>query len=473
MFLPAPHVARVKADAAERAALELARLLGDSVVSCEASALEGVSRDESETQGVLPDIVVFARNAGDLAETLRVAAKHDVPVTPRAGGSGRAGGAIPLAGGIVLCTEALDQIKDIDARNRVAVVEPGLMTRDLHRAVEALGLFYPPDPNSLEWCRIGGNVATNAGGPRAYKYGVTRNYVLGTEVQLMGGEVLRTGRRTKKGVTGYDATALLVGSEGTLGVFSELTLALVAKPPLVATVLALFSDDAAALGAVVHLQAAGLTPRCIEYLDAVTCNAVRAKGVALDLRAQALLLMDLDGAALDAELERHGEVLLGCAGIVDVQVAQDAARRDALWNARRALSPTTRALAKFKISEDVVVPITEMAHLVSESHVIAERNQIRSLVYGHAGDGNLHVNFLFDDTSEMPRVKQALLELMQCTLGLGGTLTGEHGIGTTKLAYLHLEQDAGLRALQLRLKAAFDPRGLLNPGKAIVATHAC
>jgi glycolate oxidase len=375
---------------------------------------------------------------------------------------------VPVAGGIVLATHALAQIKEIDRANLIAVVEPGVVTGDLHAAVEREGLFYAPDPNSLESCMIGGNLGANAGGPRAFKYGVTRDWVLGVEACLMGGRVVRAGKRTVKGVTGYDVTALLIGSEGTLGVFTEATLRLVPKPPEVATALALFSDVKAAARAVLKIVGSGVVPRCLEMLDAATLAAVRSQGVAVDERAGGMLLIEVDAlSAQSAEslLLHVGEVSAACPGNLDVLVAQDGVQRDRLWAARRMLSTATRKLAAHKLSEDVVVPRTRIADLLARTEEIGQLTGVRNLTYGHAGDGNLHVNFLWNDDGERPAVDRAIGLLMQATVEMGGTLSGEHGIGVSKAPYLRLEQSEELIALQKDIKRAFDPRGLLNPGK--------
>lgn len=453
------------AAAVDRAKVELERRLGASRVLTAKDACAPYATDDSDVGGRMPDAVVIARSAADVAAALAVAESCEVPITPRAGGTGRTGGAVPVAGGIVLATHALAQIKEIDRANLVAVVEPGVITGALHEAVEREGLFYAPDPNSLESCCIGGNLAENAGGPRAFKYGVTRDWVLGLEVCLIGGRAIRTGKRTLKGVTGYDVTALLVGSEGTLGVFTEATLRLVPKPPAIATALALFSDVRAAAEAVGAIVAAGIVPRCLELLDATTLDAVRSAGVSVDLRAGAMLLIEVDGEAADSVLERLGAVASACAGCVDVVVAQDAGQRDRLWAARRMLSRATRKLARHKLSEDVVVPRTRIVDLLARTDDIGATTGVRHLAYGHAGDGNLHVNFLWDDDGERPAVDRAIGMLMCATVELGGTLSGEHGIGVSKAQYLGLEQSEDLIALQRNIKRAFDPKDLLNPGK--------
>ena len=451
--------------AVDRAKIELERRLGPSKVLTSADACAPYASDDSDVGGRPPDVVVLAASAADVAATLAVADECEVPVTPRAGGTGRTGGAVPVAGGIVLATHALARIKEIDRANLVAVVEPGVITAALHEAVEREGLFYAPDPSSLDSCCIGGNVAENAGGPRAFKYGVTRDWVLGLEACLMGGRVVRTGKRTVKGVTGYDVTALLVGSEGTLGVFTEATLRLVPKPAAVATALALFSDVRSAAGAVEAIVAAGIVPRCLEMLDASTLGAVRSAGVSIDPRAGAMLLIEVDGEGADHVLERLGGVAVGRPGCIDVVVAQDATQRDRLWAARRMLSKATRKLARHKLSEDVVVPRTRIVELLARADDIGDATGVRHLAYGHAGDGNLHVNFLWNDDAERPAVDRAIEMLMRATVELGGTLSGEHGIGVSKAKYLRLEQSDDLIALQRDIKRAFDPKDLLNPGK--------
>ena len=449
----------------DRARIELERRLGPSKVLTSPEACATYATDDSDVPGRTPDAVVVAASAQDVAVTLEVAERFEVPVTPRAGGTGRTGGAIPVDGGIVLATHGLAKIKEIDRANLVAVVEPGVITGVLHAAVEAEGLFYAPDPNSLESCMIGGNLAENAGGPRVFKYGATRDWVLGLEACLMGGRVVRTGKRTVKGVTGYDVTSLLVGSEGTLAVFTEATLRLVPKPAAIATALALFSDVRGAARAVSAIVAAGVVPRCLEMLDSATLGAVRAAGVAIDPRAGAMLLIEVDGESSESSLMRVGEVATSCEGCFDVVVAQDAAQRDRLWAARRMLSRAIRKLSRHKLSEDIVVPRTRISDLLDRTDDIGRKTGVRNLAYGHAGDGNLHVNFLWDDDSERPAVERAIGLLMQATVEMGGTLSGEHGIGVSKAQYLPLEQSEGLIALQRDVKRAFDPKGLLNPGK--------
>lgn len=464
MLFRRPDVIEPSAAALEKARRLLDDRLGPSKVLTARDACERYALDESEAEPRVPDAVVLASNADDVLAALEVARDAEVPITPRAGGTGRSGGAVPSAGGIVLCTLGMSAIKQIDRRELVAVVEPGVLLGDLHAAVEREGLFYPPDPNSAASCALGGNVAENAGGPRAFKYGVTRDYVLGLEAFLIGGQRLRVGRRTVKGVTGYDVTGLLVGSEGTLAVFGDLTLRLIPKPPSIMTLLALFSDLRAASVAVGELIGAGVVPRCLELLDATTLGAMRASGNAIDGRAGAMLLIEVDGepVACETAAERVGEA---CGQALSVLVAQDAGQREQLWAARREMSRALRRLARNKLAEDVVVPRQRIPELLDRVARFAERNDVRTASYGHAGDGNLHVNFFWDEESEADAVGRAIEQLFRDVVELGGTLSGEHGIGVLKAPYLALEQSSELIALQRELKRVFDPRGLLNPGK--------
>jgi glycolate oxidase len=450
-----------------KALIEIDRALGDGRVVTEPEVLDVYSRDESEAAPRRPDAVVRVRDTAETLAVVRAAVAHRIPITPRAGGTGRTGGSIPLAGGIVIAFEQFNRIKGIERDDLVVVTEPGVITGKLHEAVEAEGLFYPPDPNSLGSCAIGGNVAENAGGPRALRYGCTRDYVLGMEMVTASGELLKLGKRTVKGVTGYDLTSLIVGSEGTLGIITEITLKLLPKPEGVATLLALLPDLPSAGRAVTTVLGRGILPRCLELLDDHTLALVRADaGLPLDERARALLLVELDGdsVALDAQLERTGNALSDC-GALQVLAARHGGERDKLWGARRELSRALRRVAKNKLAEDVVVPRSRIPQLIDRCKMISDAHGIPMPAYGHAGDGNIHVNFLWNDESEYPRVKLAVEALFRLTIELGGTLTGEHGVGILKAPYLPLEQAPELIALQERVKDLFDPHGILNPGK--------
>jgi glycolate oxidase len=459
-------VPRVPAAARDKALRLLDARLGPSKVRTGRDACERFARDESEAEGVVPDAVVLAESADDIAKALAVALEAEVPVTPRAAGTGRSGGAVPVAGGIVLATLGMSAIKGIDLDEGVAVVEPGAVLADVHHAVEREGWFYPPDPNSMKSCALGGNVAENSGGPRAIKYGVTRDYVLGVEAILVGGERLFVGRRTRKGVSGYDVTSLLVGSEGTLAVFSEVTVKLVPRPESVVTLLVTFAHERDAITAAQALTAARMLPRCLEFMDGATLDAVRQAGNAIDPRAGALLLVEVDGPAADVEAQAQ-RVADGCerAAALEVLIARESVQRDRLWEARREMSHAVRRLARHKLAQDVVVPRQRVLELFDRVTAASGRNAVRFLTYGHVGDGTLHVNFLWNEDHEAARVELSIAALCRDVVELGGSLSAEHGIGVLRAPYLPLEQPRRLIALQRDLKRVFDPRGLLNPGK--------
>lgn len=452
--------------AIERAKTLLTQRLGPSSVLADPDVCEPYRHDESEATGELPAAVALARSAADIQATLAVARDTAVPVTPRTAGTGKVGGCLLSSPGMVLDVSPMNQIKDIDAQQGIAVVEPGVKLAVLQAAVEAEGWFFPPDPNSLDDCALGGNVATNAAGPRAFKYGPTRDYVLGLEIHLINGERMYVGKNTRKGVTGYDVTSLIVGSEGTLAVVSEIRLKLLPKPVHTLSLMALFEHLVAATAAVAHITASGVLPRCIELLDSTTLAGLRAAGNSIDERAGAMLLIELDGDedSCFMQAERVSDACMRGA-CLDVVVAQSANQRERVWAARRGLSTAIRKLSKFKMSEDVVVGAPRMPELCARVERSAQQQRLRWLAYGHAGDGNLHVNFLWDDPDDRPRVDAAVVQLFRDTVELGGTLTGEHGVGIMKAPYLEFEQSPQLVALQRQLKSVFDPKELLNPGK--------
>lgn len=455
----------------EKALIEIDRALPSGSLIVDPTILESYSHDESETAPCLPAAVIRASSTADVAAVMRAAYKHEVPVTPRAGGTGRVGGAVPVQGGLVLACERMNQIKGIDPSELSATVEPGLVTGDFKRTVEADALFYPPDPNSRDSCAIGGNLAANAGGPRAFKYGVTREYVLGMQVVLADGTVLRLGRKTHKGVTGYDLTALMVGSEGTLGIITESTLRLVHRPEATVTLLVCFSDVQDVATAVTRLLAEGEVPACIELLDEKALEIVRPEaGLTIPNETKAILLVEFDGKAarLETTMETAGNALIDL-GALEVLVAQSGSERERLWASRRELSHSLRRQARQKLSEDVVVPRTKMAALLRFCGELSERHELVIPTYGHAGDGNLHVNFLWNEPSQRVQVDAAIRELFERVIELDGTLSGEHGIGVLKAPYLPLEQSPELIALQERIKNVFDPKHILNPGKIFPA----
>ncbi len=458
--------ARIVRERTQRLASALSRRIGDRNVIDDADLLDGVAGDESHCAPCRPDLLVRARSTDHVAACLEEAARLEVPVTPRGGGTGKAGGAIPVFGGAVLDTSFMKRIVSVDRENLMAVVEPGVITGEFQREMADLGLFYPPDPNSLETCCLGGNIAHNAGGPRAFKYGVTRNYVMALEAVLMGGEVLRTGRRTVKSVAGYDLTGLLVGSEGTLGVFTEIRLSLLRRPAELTTLLVLFEDEAAAGRTVAQVVAQGLRPRVLEFLDTTLVGIIRDKGVDIVPEGTgALLLVELDGAteeAVEADLDRFADIA-DEAGARDVLVAKHGGDRDKLWAARRVLTDAVKERVRFKVAEDIAVPRSAAGTLLEKLRGLREKHGVLIASYGHAGDGNFHVNVLWDDPEWDP--EPALVDIFRLALDLGGTITGEHGVGLAKKAYLPMEKSPSQIAWMRAQKRLFDPAGLLNPGK--------
>jgi glycolate oxidase len=430
--------------------------------------LEAYGRDESDLGTFPPDVAVVVAGAEEVQKVFAIAARHRVPVVPVAARSGKSGGSLAIRGGIALSLERLDRILEISPEDLVARVEPGVNTGKLQAAVEAHGLFYPPDPNSLELCSIGGNVAENAGGPRALKYGVTREYVLGLTAVLPTGELLRVGKRSIKGVAGYDLTALLVGSEGTLGVVTEITLKLLPRPRHVSTALVVFGTVADAARAVTEVLTAGILPRCLELLDDVSlAAAAKTSPYRFPPGAGAALLVETDGNDEDAvfgEIVRLAEVVQGHAQ-GEVIVAQNEAQRRDVWETRRYLSVNLKTLHPLKLSEDVAVPRSKIPEMVARAKAVGARLGLTVATYGHAGDGNLHCNVLFDRPEERPRVDEAVAEILRTAVDLGGTITGEHGVGLSKRDFLEYEQGRVVVDLERRLKAVFDPLGILNPGK--------
>jgi glycolate oxidase len=453
----------------------LERELGaEAVIGPGHERLDDYGRDESPLPEFFPPAcAVLVESTEQASAVLRLCLEHQVPVTPRGAGSGMCGGALPVAGGVVLSTEKMQRIREIDEGDLVAVVEPGVITGQLQAAVEAQGLFYPPDPASLEFCSIGGNAATNAGGPRAFKYGVTREYVLGLEVALMGGEVLKVGRRTAKGVTGYDLVAGFVGTEGTFGVITELVLKLLPKPPAAATVLGVFADVATAGAAISALLREGLRPRVLELADKTSIDHIRAKSrYRFPEHAGAIVLIEVDGEpeTMGMMMEKIG---LRCddLGALDVLAATEPAERRAVWEARRLISGSLKEAYRIKVNEDICVPRGRIVEMLARIDQVSAETDTPIAVFGHAGDGNLHVNLLSNDDPAAPAVRSrmwaAARRIFDHTMAVGGTLSGEHGIGLTKRDYMHLEQSEQVLEWQRRWKRMWDPHNLLNPGKKI------
>jgi glycolate oxidase len=420
------------------------------------------------------DVVVWPGSTAEVAGILRACTAHRVPVVPRGAGTGYTGGAVPSHGGVVLALDRLNRILDIDEQNLLAVAECHVITGDLQKAVEAVGLFYPPDPASLATSTIGGNVAECAGGPRAFKYGVTKRYILGLEAVLPSGEVIRTGGKTVKNVVGYDLTQLLVGSEGTLAVITKVIVRLIPLPPTQVTLRATFASIASAVDAVTNLIRARVVPSALELIDGDSLDAVAAN---LGTRALApegtgaLLLLEVDGLPETVREEGH-RVAQAChdAGATEVLVAHDVATRDELWRVRRALSLSLKVLAPLKINHDVVVPkgrVPELFALIAQLR--ADSPSVRIPSFGHVGDGNIHVNIMLDPANPVAVAAAAAIErrLFAGVVALEGSISGEHGIGFSKLPFVPLELSRIEIDLQKRIKAAFDPLNILNPGKVL------
>jgi glycolate oxidase len=413
--------------------------------------------------------VALPANTEQVARILRLANRELFFVTPRGAGSGVTGGSLPVKSGLVLALTRMNRIVSIDQENMVAVVEPGVVNGHLQNEVEKKGLFYPPDPSSLSFSTIGGNVAECAGGARAIKYGVTKDYVLGLEVVLPTGEILKAGVQTVKGVVGYDLTRLLVGSEGTLGVITKVVLRLLPLPQAKKTLLAVFEHMQDAATAVSKIMSARIIPSTLEYMDRDSICCVEEflhRGLPVD--AGAILLIEIDGMREDVEASAQTiERICKQTGAREVKKAQSSEEADDLWLARRSIAPALFRLRPHKISEDVTIPRSRLPEMVRKLGSLKEKHGLLLANFGHAGDGNIHVNILLDknDPDQVRRAKNMVEEIFQLTVNLGGTLSGEHGVGITKAPFLGMEIDMVGVEMMKRIKRAFDPNGILNPGK--------
>jgi len=450
----------------------LCQIVGPEAVFADAKTLESYAQDETVGLRGEPEVVVRVTSAAQIADILRLAQRERVPVTPRGAGYGLSGGAVPVCGGIVVSTEKMNQILEIDTENLMVTVEPGVITGDLHRAVEAKGLFYPPDPASLDSCSIGGNVAENAGGPRAVKYGVTRHFVCGLEAVLPSGDLITCGGKLVKNVTGYDLIQLLTGSEGTLAIVTKIILRVIPLPKVQIDLLVPFDHFQAAADTVSDVIAHRIVPTTMEFMERDSILAVEEllqKELPHD-SAAAHLLIQLDGnrwEEVDADLDVVGALCLQH-GARDVLVAKDSRNRDRLWLARRSIIDALNHASPINHMEDVVVPRAEIPNLLKGIKDIAARHGVRIINFGHAGDGNVHVNVLKDDVPDrrwdglLPLVTE---EIYRLALSLGGMITGEHGIGATRRRYLPMALDAAQIEVMRQIREAFDPNHILNPGK--------
>ncbi|MBA3485978.1 MAG: FAD-binding protein [Lysobacter sp.] len=448
---------------------EFARLLGDGWLTDPGDRL-AYAYDNSRRQA-LPDAVALPRSADQVQALVRGCREHRVPVVARGRGTNTTGASVPVHGGVVISFERMNRIVQVRPGDRCAVVEPGVLNGDLQLALAPHGLFWPPDPTSAAFSTVGGNLACNAGGPRAVKYGASRDNVLALTAVTGTGELIVCGTATTKGATGYDLHRLLVGSEGTLALIVEASLRLVPAPVARHALRATYHDVSSAALAVARLMAQPVTPSMLEFMDASAVRLARDVGGAdLPAQAGALLMIEADG---DAQTLPHDiEALMRAAdgqGLVALDDAADETAREKLWAARKALSPALRTLAPGKINEDVVVPVSRIPQLVDGVQSLAREFDLPIVCFGHAGNGNLHVNLLFDpsDAAQADRASAALAHVFSLTIGLGGTLSGEHGIGLAKRDFMPQAVTPPTLALMRQLKSVFDPDGILNPGKLL------
>ena len=447
---------------------KLRDIVGESNIATGHQDLICYSYDATQME-FLPSAVVHPANAAEVSAVLRLANSEGFPVFPRGAGSGFSGGALPKAGGIVLVTTRMNRILRIDTENLIAEVEPGVVTEQFQQEVERVGLFYPPDPASLKFSTLGGNVAENAGGPRAVKYGCTKDFVMGLEVVLPTGTIIRTGGETYKGVVGYDMTKLLCGSEGTLGVITKIIFKLLPFPDAKKTMLTIFDSIDGAAKAVSAIIGGKIIPTTLEFMDHATLQCVdRRFNLGLPPEGRAVLLIEVDG---DRDLiERQAQQIhdiIKPLGLVQFRAAKDAAESEQLWKVRRLVSPSLRDVNPDKYNEDIVVPRSKVPEVIRLIEKIQQRYDIPIVNFGHAGDGNIHVNVMID--KQVPgmdeKAHEAIREVFQAALGLGGTMSGEHGVGLSKAPYIELELTPEQIAAMKAIKHALDPNNILNPGK--------
>jgi len=447
---------------------DLEKIVGKKYLTTQKEELLCHSYDATG-RSFLPDAVIFPSSQDQIADIFKLASQKKICIIPRGAGSGMTGGAIPIDGGVVLVTSRMDKILEIDGDNFIARVEPGVVVSKIHKAVEVKGLFYPPDPASSSVCTIGGNAGECAGGPRAVKYGVTRDYIMGLTAVTPSGDIIKTGVSTAKGVAGYDLTRLIVGSEGTLAVVTQIILKLLPKPKAVKTLAVFFDSMDKAAKTVSSVMKQAVIPRCVEFLDEASILLIKNNlSFELPTTTRALLILELDGDEdqVEKEAKQIKEFCYG-AGAIEILVASDQAEALTLWEARKALSPILYKIAPNKINEDIVVPISKIPAMVEITRKIQKSSGLTVVSYGHAGDGNIHCNIMYDkkDKDQAKRAEQAVDELFDATLKLGGTITGEHGVGITKMKYLPREIGPLELEIMKGIKKVFDPDNILNPGK--------
>jgi glycolate oxidase len=423
--------------------------------------------DASSEEGT-PLAVVRPTSTQEVSKVAEFAFENNTPILPRGAGTGMTGGSVPIKDSIILSLEGMNRILDIDENNMIAVVEPGVINYHLQERLEVKGLFYPPDPASMKFCTLGGNVAENAGGPRAIKYGVTKDYVLGLEIVLPDGKVLMTGGKTYKGVVGYDLTRLLVGSEGTLGIITKIFLKILPLPEEVITILCTFKNLDEAAKAVSSITSSSIVLRTLEFMDHESILAVENyKPFGLPREAEALLLIEVDGShvSVSRDADRIASICMSLNG--SVSIAEDTYSKNQLWEARRAISPALYQIKPTKINEDIVVPRGRVPEMLQALREISAKYNITIANFGHAGDGNIHVNVMTDrnNEEEYQRAKESIKDIFEAALRLEGTISGEHGVGLTKKQYIGMELSDTSIQLMKAIKNVFDPKGILNPGK--------
>jgi glycolate oxidase len=450
----------------------LSSIVGESNIKSDKAHQIAYSYDATRER-YEPDAVLFPRDENDVSQVLKYCNEHKIIIVPRGAGSGFTGGALPSEGGITLCLERhMNKLIEIDMKNMVGVVQPGLINMQFQKAAEAVGLFYPPDPASEEYSTLGGNVSENAGGMRAAKYGITKDYVIALKAVLPNGEIITCGKKTIKDVAGYNTAGILIASEGTLAVITEITLKLITKPKLKQTYMGVFPDVNKAMNAVFKSLAAGANPVAMEFLDALVIKALKEKFPTIELPedAGAILIGDVDGnseAEINAELETL-ETSFSNNGSTKFMIADDSIQSSKIWFARRNASPATMIYGTKKLNEDISVPRSKLPKALENIYAIGDKYGFNVPCFGHAGDGNIHVNVMIKDKTnkkEMHDGHKAIEEIFQMVVDMGGTLSGEHGIGLSKAPFMSIAFNDAELELFKNIKKAFDPNNILNPHK--------
>lgn len=444
---------------------EIEKILGKENILKEKEELLCYCYDAGEEKDI-PELVIIPERKEQIREVIKIASKNRIPVIPRGSGTNLSGGSVPVKGGIVIVTCRMDKILEIDEENLTCLVQPGVIVDNLQKEVEKIGLFYPPDPSSLKSCTIGGNVAENSGGPRAFKYGTTKNYVLSLEVILSTGEILNTGNKCIKSVSGYDLTSIFIGSEGTLCFFTEILLRLIPLPSQKKTVLIKYDDLNSAASTVSSIIKEKVIPSTCELIDRTTLSAVE-EYLKLNLKEEAILLIEVDDD-VENNIKKIKNVALKNRA-KEIEIAEDERDAEELWKARRACLPALSRLKPTTLLEDVTVPRNRLVEAVRCIRNIADKFNIKIGIFGHFGDGNLHPTIVYDkrDKDETEKVKNAVYEIFKMAVELGGTITGEHGIGISKKEFLNLEHTEEKIEIMRKIKKIFDPENIFNPGKIL------